>query len=162
LTSLMLAGVMSLSFMALASEPEAETYAKAYKAIVESGRPIVVMVGTDWCAPCQAMKCQVLPELRKRRWFGQIAFARVNVDREAALAKRLTGGGPVPQMVMFRRTQDGWVRRKLVGRQSVETVERFVQEGLAMDAATKKTVTGRLTARQQIPPVVLPEDVETN
>jgi thioredoxin-like negative regulator of GroEL len=83
------------------------------------------------------MKRHILPELRKRRCFGKIVFARVNADDEAGLAKRLTGGGPVPQLIMFRKTKNGWARRKLIGKQSAETVERFVEQGLALDAAGK-------------------------
>ncbi len=145
----MLAGVMSLALIVSEVEGDAETYATAYRAIVDSGSPMVVMVGTDWCPPCQAMKRQVLPELRKRRWFGKIAFARVDADHEAGLANRLTGGGPVPQLVMFRRTEDGWVRRKLIGRQPVEVVERFIEQGIALDEADKRRAAARLASRQR-------------
>ena len=142
--SLMLAAAMLLPVTASDEESEVETYAAAYKVIAETGRPMVVMVGTEWCPPCQAMKRHILPELRKRRCFGKIVFARVNADDEAALAKRLTGGGPVPQLIMFRKTENGWARRKLIGKQSVETVEQFVEQGLALDAAAKQPDAGRL------------------
>ncbi len=62
----------------------------------------------------------------------------VNPDRDGELAEKLTGGGPIPQLVMFRRTADGWIRKKLIGGQTVETVEEFISEGLAQDAADKK------------------------
>ncbi len=149
MTYLMLAGAMCLSLLASEPEADAETYAAAYKAILESGGPMVVMVGTDGSPPCQAMKRHVLPELRRRRWFGRIVFARVNARREARLAQRLTGGGPVPQLVMFRRTPEGWVRRKLVGRHSVETAERFIEQGIALDEATRRQAAARLAARQR-------------
>ncbi|MDY0169933.1 MAG: thioredoxin family protein [Thermoguttaceae bacterium] len=156
----MMAGAMSLSLIASEMEGPTETYAVAYKAIVQSGRPMVVMVGTEWCPPCQAMKRHVLPELRKRRWFGKIAFARVNADDQADLARRLTGGGPVPQLVMFRKTRDGWVRRKLIGRQSVETVERFVEQGIALDEAAKRAESAHLIAQRQHPQVAHAETPE--
>ncbi len=156
--SLMLAGVMSLSLLASDVEPDAESYAAAYRAIAESGRPMVVLVGADWCPPCQAMRRYVLPELRKRRWFGKIAFARVNSDEEAALARRLTGGGPIPQLVMFRKTGDGWTRRKLIGRHGVETVERFIEQGIALDEAGKLESAARLTSRQRTEEVDRSED----
>ncbi len=140
----MLSAVVSLSLPG--SEADAETYAAAYKAIVESGRPMVVLVGTDWCPPCVAMKRHVLPELRKRRCFKKIAFGRVNSDRESELAKRLTGGGAIPQMIMFRRTADGWVRRKLIGRHSVDAVERFIEQGIALDRASRSREAHRLTS----------------
>ncbi len=153
--SFLLAGVMSLAFIvsetgsdASETESDRETYAVAYRAIAKSGRPMVVMVGTDWCPPCRAMKGQVLPELRKRRWFRKIVFARVNAESEAGLAKRLTGGGPVPQLVMFRKTEKGWVRRKLIGGQPVEVVERFIEQGIALDEADKRRA-AQLASRQR-------------
>ena len=71
---------------------------------------MVVMVSTDWCGPCQSMKRNVLPKLRERGLFKKVAFAQVNADRDSELAKELTGGGPVPQLVMYRRTDGGWIR----------------------------------------------------
>ncbi len=68
----------------------------------------------------------------------RVAFARVNPDQETELAQQLIGGGPIPQLVMFRRTRRGWIRTSLVGGQSIETVEQFITEGLAQDSAEKK------------------------
>ncbi len=110
-----------------------ETYTEARRQTTETGKPMVVMVSTDWCGPCQAMKRTVLPKLRERGLFRKVAFAQVNADKDRDLAKELTGGGPVPQLVMYRKTERGWLRRKLVGGQSVEKVEQFIKEGLAVD-----------------------------
>jgi thioredoxin-like negative regulator of GroEL len=116
----------------------AETYEKAHDTAIHTGKPIVVMVSTDWCAPCQTMKRTILPRVRKWRTFRKVAFATVNPDRERELAEEITGGGPIPQLVMFHKTPKGWLRRKLVGSQSVEAVEQFIQEGLALAEAEKK------------------------
>jgi thiol-disulfide isomerase/thioredoxin len=112
-----------------------ETYTEARREITETGRPMVVMVSTDWCGPCQSMKRNVLPRLRERGIFKKVAFAQVNADRDSELAKELTGGGPVPQLVMYRRSGRGWIRSKLIGGQSVEKVEQFINEQLASDKA---------------------------
>ena len=109
------------------------SYAQAHQETIETGKPMVVMVGADWCGPCQTMKKQVLPEVRRHGVLKQVSFASVNTDREAALAKKITGGGPIPQLIMFRRTRTGWLRRKLLGRQSVKSVEKFINEGLTED-----------------------------
>jgi thiol-disulfide isomerase/thioredoxin len=116
-----------------------ETYVEARRKTTETGRPMVVMVSTDWCGPCQSMKRNVLPRLRERGLFKKVAFAQVNADRDGELAKELTGGGPVPQLVMYRRTERGWLRRKLIGGQSVEKVEQFIKEGLVMDETEHKS-----------------------
>ncbi len=138
MTSVLCAAVLhSALILAGTDTAGAETYAEAHRSTVETGKPLVVMVGTDWCQPCQTMKRTVLPRLRERGFFKKIAFALVNPDRDGKLAEELIGGGPVPQLVMFRKTSKGWMRRKLVGGQSEEAVEQFIKEGLTADEAEK-------------------------
>ncbi|MFW5692962.1 MAG: hypothetical protein ACOCWL_01980, partial [Thermoguttaceae bacterium] len=76
------------------------------------------------------------------------------------LAKRLTGGGPVPQLVMFRKTEQGWVRRKLIGRQSVEVVERFIEQGIALDEADKRRA-AQLASRQRAETAAAPSEASS-
>ena len=116
----------------------AETYTEAHRATLETGKPMVIMVSTDWCPPCQVMKKKILPRVREHGLLRKVAFAVVNPDRDSELANQITGGGPIPQLVMFRKTPKGWVRKKLIGGQSVETVEEFINDGLAMNRAEKK------------------------
>ena len=103
MTGLTLAAVVQVSLLSTGSE----TYAEAHKAMTQSGKPMVVMVGTDWCGPCRKMKQVVLPEVRRRGLLRNVAFALVNADREKTLAGRLIGHGPVPQLIMFRKTTAG-------------------------------------------------------
>lgn len=115
-----------------------EDYTSARQAAVAAGKPMVVMVGTDWCPPCQSMKKTILPRVRQRGLLRKVVFAVVNPDRESQLAQEITGGGPIPQLVMFRRSGKGWLRTKLVGGQSVEAVEEFINEGLVSDKTDPK------------------------
>jgi thioredoxin-like negative regulator of GroEL len=115
-----------------------ETYAEAHQAIVKSDKPMVVMVAADWCQPCQNMKKTILPQVRERGLLKKVAFAVINFDRDRELARKITGGGPIPQLVMFRKTKDGWASKKLIGSQSVETVEHFIKDGLASKKAAAK------------------------
>jgi thioredoxin-like negative regulator of GroEL len=127
----------SLTFIALwtaaigASDPD--SYAEAHRTTMKTGKPMVVMVSTDWCPPCQVMKRTIIPRLRQRPLFSRVAFAVVNPDREPELARELTGGGPVPQLVMYKKTPTGWRWQKLVGGQTVEAVEQFIQSAVAQD-----------------------------
>ncbi len=143
MTSLLCAAVVQSALLLTGADAPtsdaSETYETAHQATVETGKPMVVMVGTDWCGPCQAMKKTILPRVREHGLLRKVAFAMVNADRDHDLAEKLTGGGPVPQLVMFRKTADGWMRKKLIGSQSVEAVEEFINDGLASDKAEKKT-----------------------
>jgi thioredoxin-like negative regulator of GroEL len=114
---------------------EDESYTEAHRITLKTGKPLVVMVGADWCGPCQNMRRTILPRVREHGLFRKVAFAHVNVDKEKDLAKEIVGGvGAVPQLIMFRKTKDGWTRSKMIGSHSVEEVEKFINDGLAMDA----------------------------
>jgi thioredoxin-like negative regulator of GroEL len=140
MTPMLFASILQAAILATGADPAAQTesYDEAHRTAVETGKPMVIMVGTTWCPPCQAMKKTILPRVREHGLFKRVAFATVDPDRDGELVQKLTGGGPVPQLVMFRHTPHGWMRKKLVGGQSVETVEQFINEGLAADEADKK------------------------
>jgi len=119
--------------LVLAAGDEGIGYSEAHRMTVETKKPLLVLVGAQWCGPCKQLKTEVLPQLRQRAVFRKVVFTQVDVDRESELARQITGGGPVPQIVLYRNTGEGWVRRKLVGVQSVERLEQFINENLQSD-----------------------------
>jgi thioredoxin-like negative regulator of GroEL len=151
-TTLAIATVLHATMLAAG----AETYAAARRTMDESNVPMVVMVGAEWCGPCQRMKRTILPQLRQRGVLNRVAFAQVDADGEAELARKLTGGGPVPQLVMVRKTPLGWMRRKLIGAQSVEAVERFIEEGLAVHERENGQSRGDSASAPSPPPEAAP------
>ena len=135
MTALTLTALLQISALATG----AETYADAHRITAETGQPMVVIVGADWCPACQVMEQTVLPQVRQRGGLRRVAFAIVNVDRERELATQLTSGGPIPQLIVFHQTNSGWRRRVLIGGQTVETVENFIGEAVQANvAATHK------------------------
>jgi hypothetical protein len=101
------------------------------------GKIDVAHADSDWLA-AEFIRLR----LRERGLFRKVAFAVVNPDRNGKLAAEITGGGSVPQLVMFRKTSKGWMRRKLVGAHSVEEVEQFIAKDLALNAAEDKDAKG--------------------
>ena len=115
MSTLALGFLLSLSALTTSDQ----TYATAYQtAINDSSRPLVVLVGADWCPACQAMKTSVLPQVQQQGGLNNVAFATVNVDRDSAIAKGLMEGGSIPQLVMFVKTDKGWSRRQRTGNQA--------------------------------------------
>ncbi len=114
-------------------------YAEAHQAVTQTGRPMLVVVGADWCPACQALEKTVIPQVRQRGLLRRVAFAIVNLDHDRELGQELTAGGPIPQMLMYRKTASGWKMRRLIGNQSVEAVESFINEGLVVDDDAKKS-----------------------
>ena len=52
-------------------------------------------------------------------------------DRDHDIGAKLIEGGPIPQLIVFRKTPFGWRNRRLIGNQSVETVEEFINQDVA-------------------------------
>lgn len=135
MTGLTLAAVLQASILMTG----ADSYGAAHKVTTKTGRPMIVLVGADWCPACVEMKNKVVPKVKRRGLLRKVAFAVVNLDRQRKLGRQLTGGGPIPQLVMYRKTSNGWRRRRLVGGQSVKNVSKFIEEGIRLDEEAKQS-----------------------
>lgn len=135
MTSLALATVLQASVLAAATT---DGYSDARHETVETGRPMVILVGADWCPACVDMKKKIMPKVKKRGLLRKVAYAFVNLDRQPKLGRQLITGGHIPQMIMYRKTDNGWRRRKLVGGHDVKTVETFIKQGIELNETAKK------------------------
>jgi thioredoxin-like negative regulator of GroEL len=118
----------------------ANGYAEAHKVHSDTGQPMVLLVGAEWCPGCVQMKDNILPRVARRGLLRKVAFAHVNTDRESRIAKSVMQGGSIPQLIMYRKTPNGWKRHLLVGLQSPEKVEAFINKGLELDNAERVQV----------------------
>ncbi len=125
MTSVMLAGIVQVSLVAGGAP-----YAAAHRVAMETGRPIVVLVGADWCPYCVRMQRDAIPVLKRRGVLQKVAYAHVDADREPQLARQIMNGGALPQMVMYTPTAAGWRRTEVIGGQSAEQAETFINRGL--------------------------------
>ncbi len=137
MTSLTLAVAMQVAL--LGANPNDDTsYAKAHEITTKTGQPMVILVGAKWCPACVQMKNSVVPQLKERGSFTEVSFAEVDIDQERELGRTLTKGGKIPQLLMYRKTKLGWRLRRIIGGQSVDKVDHFIAEGVALDKATKR------------------------
>lgn len=109
-------------------------YATAYQETTQSGRPLVVLIGADWCPGCQTMKNSVIPELQRKGGLTEVSFAYVNSDRERELAGKLMRGSSIPQLVVFNKTETGWSRQQMTGARSVTETQEFIRNSAASSA----------------------------
>ena len=133
--SLTLATALSLSVV-LSTD---DSYEAAHQKTLETGRPMVVLVGATWCPACRDMEKDVIPAVRQRAVFKRVAFAHVDLDREKELGRSLTEGGAIPQLIVFRRDGEGWTNQRLIGGQTVEQVEKFIKKEVAAAEADNKS-----------------------
>ncbi|MEX2139872.1 MAG: thioredoxin family protein [Pirellulales bacterium] len=124
------------------------TYDQAYKMTNETGRPLVVLVGADWCPGCQTMKRSVIPQLESRGSLKSVAFATVNSDQQQKLAGRLMQGSSIPQLIMFVKTDAGWQRKQIVGARSVPEIEAFLAQSRSTPKPTVEQPVDRLAKAQ--------------
>ena len=123
MTSLALATVVQLSV--LAAPPQG--FQQAYQRSMESGQPLVVLLGAEWCPACKQMDGKILPEVAKRGGFKGVEYAYIDVDQDRKLAGKLAQGGSIPQLIRFEKTNEGWESDYLIGAQSVQKVTNFVR-----------------------------------
>ena len=116
-------------------DPATRDYATAFKHTEETGRPLVVLIGADWCPGCRVMKHTTMPQLEKSGKLSKVAFAHVNADHQSDLAGKLMRGGSIPQLVLFQKTDKGWKRQQLTGAQSASDVEAFLDRHTDVPAA---------------------------
>ncbi len=131
MTSLMLAAVIQISVIAAPQQDTNEDYRRAYRRSVTTGRPLVVLIGADWCSACRTMKTSVLPRVAKIGGLDRVEFTYVDLDRQRDLASRLVHGKSIPQLVRFTKTGTGWKSAYLVGRKDAREVYYFINPGLA-------------------------------
>jgi len=118
----------------LAASPQGDQYSQAFQQSAQTGQPLMVLVGADWCPACVTMKSSVMPEVRRRGILRKVAFALVNSDRQNRLAGQLMSGEGIPQLIMYYHTTDGWKRTQVNGSVSAESVEKLVQQGIERSA----------------------------
>jgi len=101
-------------------------FAEAYKRSEASGRPLLILVGADWCPSCRVMKDSVLPKLAKGDALSKLEYAYVDKDRQPELCRHLLRGRSLPQLIYCQKTASGWKSLHLLGKQTAKGVTRFI------------------------------------
>jgi thiol-disulfide isomerase/thioredoxin len=128
---------------------EVKSYGSAYAAAQKSGKPLLVLIGAEWCPGCRTMKSQVMPRMSADGKLKDVEFAVIDTDREEALSDKLLRGNLIPQLVLITKTADGWQRQYLTGAQSESAVSAMIGQGLTKHV-TKKAEVVQATASEPI------------
>ncbi len=121
-----------------------EAYTVAYRSSVESGKPILIYVGADWCPACQSLKNTTLAQMKRNGQLSGVSFVELNTDADPQLARQVMSGGSIPQLVLYSRSGDGWGRSQLIGFQSVEAVQRLIRPAVRSRAVANKVKTAKV------------------
>ena len=131
----MLPLTLNILLQLAAANPSGQDYATAYKQTMETGRPLVVLIGADWCPGCRQMKQSAIPEVERQGGLRKVEYAYINSDVQSKLAGQLMQGGSIPQLILFRKTESGWRRHQLTGAQSPGAIQQFLSEGESAEVA---------------------------
>ncbi len=145
MTSLAIALLLQISTL----PSENISYAEAYRIHKETGRPLVVLVGAEWCPACRSMKQSTIPSLKSSGGLDEVVFVEVNTDQQSSLANRITGGGAIPQMVMYYKTEEGAKRQKFVGARGVDSVRGFLSRGVQANSEALSKEEGEESVNRQ-------------
>jgi thioredoxin-like negative regulator of GroEL len=121
---------------ALATNVES-SYRDAYLHTAETGKPLVVLVGADWCPGCRTMHNSTLPQAAQKGMLKNVSYAHVNTDHDGQLARQLMQGGSIPQLIMFYETPEGWKRKQITGATNVHSLEAFLKVGIDGSATVR-------------------------
>jgi len=120
------------------------TYEQAYREAQTNGRPIMVLVGADWCPGCQTMKGGVLARMMRSGKLNRVNYAVVNTDQEREMAHKLMRGGSIPQLIVFSKTgKDTWSRDKITGATSEDSVAALIDKAAAATASAESSDTAK-------------------
>lgn len=131
----MISLTLSILLQTSALSATTQDYATAYRQTSESGRPLVVLIGAEWCPGCRQMKHSAIPQVERAGGLEKVSFAYVNTDHQSDLAGKLMRGGSIPQLVLFQKTATGWKRQQLTGAHSPSAIQEFLNQATAAPAS---------------------------
>jgi len=106
-----------------------QNYTLAYKKSVDEQKPLMVVVGAQWCPACDVLKKTTIANMEQTGELDQVSVAVVDRDAEPELAKQLMENETmIPQIILFHKSADGrWNRKKLMGYQPIQPVRSLLQ-----------------------------------
>jgi thioredoxin-like negative regulator of GroEL len=105
----------------------AQPYSQAYNALMSEGKPMLVVVGADWCPACQSLKNGTLAQMERQGKLREVSYVALNSDRHPDLASKLGRGSTIPQVILYEKTESGFHRRQLTGAQGEGVILSLVK-----------------------------------
>lgn len=123
----------TLSLVLSGSQSEYD-YTLAYRQSIQEDKPLMVVVGADWCPACTQLKNSTIRSMEQSGDLKDVRLAVVDRDRDPELARRLMKGeNRIPQIIVFSKDSAGrWQSGKLTGFQSAQPVRSLIRRVLTL------------------------------
>ena len=126
----MVGTVLWIAILAGAAPDKALSYNEAYEEANKSKKPMLVLVGAEWCPACRTMKQVTLPQLLREGKLAGVSYIVVDVDQMPKLSSQFMEPGIIPQLFLWAPLSDGWSRTSLQGVQSPDEIAKMIRNGL--------------------------------
>lgn len=103
-------------------------YEAAYRKAQEEKKPLVVLVGAEWCPACKTMKSDTIDPMKKAGELKEVIYTHLDKDAHPELAQQVMQGKLLPQIVVFSESDSGWRRYSLTGMQSPRRVRELIRK----------------------------------
>lgn len=118
--------------------PGGDGYQAAYARADLENKPLLVLVGAEWCPGCRIMERDTIPVLRRSGGLKGVIYTQVDADAHPELTRQLLRGNSIPQLVLYTKAGKFWRRRHLTGVQTQEEIRAFLKREIAAGRAVDK------------------------
>ena len=113
------------------------TYESAYAKADKENKPLLVLVGADWCAACKTMKSTTMDRMKESGELKDVVVTFLDKDNRPDIASKIMQGDSLPQLIVFSKSDDGWKRFSLSGMQSEGRVRELIRRAAGLGAETR-------------------------
>ena len=121
------AAVVVLLFAQTAFAGEPVSFETAYQNAKATGRPMLVVLGAEWCPGCVVLKNQTIPEAQRRGGLRNVELTHIDIDVRKDIAAKLQRGPMIPQVVRMDWNGESWKVKRFNGVPNVESVQAFAK-----------------------------------
>jgi len=105
-------------------------YSEARETAIQTGKPLFIVVGADWCPACKTLQNSTIPKMQRDGTFPDVIYCTVDVDREEQIGSWLqkqANTTSVPVLVVYRKVNGAWKGRYHVGTLDAAKLRVFLQ-----------------------------------
>jgi thiol:disulfide interchange protein len=110
------------------SPVERPSYEAAYRQAQEEHKPLLIIVGADWCAACKTLKANTIEPMQSSGKLENVVVTVIDKDARPDLAEKLMEGKTLPQLVVFAQGSEGWKKFSVTGMQSEHRVKELLDK----------------------------------
>jgi thiol:disulfide interchange protein len=119
-------GSIGSSSPTLAKKDEPMTYEVAYQKAQKERKPLLILVGADWCHACKTMKDETIVPMKEGGQLKEVVFTQLDKEKHPELASQVMQGSTLPQIIVFCEGDKGWKKFSLSGMQSERRVKELI------------------------------------